>query len=40
MKDRSYGRIDPIMALVDAMAAAIKLEPKKSVYESRGLRVL
>lgn len=40
MKNRSRDRIDPICALIDAMAAAIKLEPKKSVYETRGLRVV
>ena len=40
MKNRSRDRIDPICALIDAMAAAIKLEPRKSVYETRGLRVV
>lgn len=40
MKNKSIDRIDPICALIDAMAAAIKLEPKKSVYEDRGLRVI
>ena len=39
-KQKSIDRIDPICALIDAMAAAIKLEPKKSVYEDRGLRVI
>ncbi len=39
-KGRSIDRIDPIMALIDAMAAAIRLEQKKSVYETRGLRAL
>lgn len=39
-KGRSIDRIDPIMALIDAMAAAIRLENKKSVYETRGLRAL
>ncbi len=39
-KGRSIDRIDPIMALIDAMAAAIRLENKKSVYETRGLRTL
>lgn len=27
-------------ALIDAMAAAVKLEPKRSVYEHRGLRIV
>ena len=40
MKNKSIDRIDPICALIDAMAAAIKLEPKRSVYEDRGLRVI
>ncbi len=40
MKNRSRDRIDPICALIDAMAAAIKLEPKRSVYETRGLRIV
>ena len=39
-KGRSIDRIDPIMALVDAMAGAIRLENKRSVYETRGLRTL
>lgn len=41
MKNRSFGRIDPIMALVDAMAVATNLENKPaSVYEERGIRVV
>jgi phage terminase large subunit-like protein len=40
MKNKSIERIDPIVALVDAMAGAIKLEPKRSVYEERGMRSL
>lgn len=40
MKDRSIERIDPMYALVDAMSGAIRLEPKKSVYEGRGIRVV
>lgn len=40
MKNRSIERIDPICALIDAMAAAVKLEPKRSVYEHRGLRIV
>jgi len=37
MKNKSYERIDPIVALIDAMAGAIKLEPKRSIYEERGM---
>ena len=34
MKKNKLDRIDPICALIDAMAAAIKLEPKKvNLYE-------
>lgn len=40
MKNKSIDRIDIIVALVDAMAAAIKLEPKKSVYSERGVVVI
>ena len=40
MKNKSIERIDPMCALIDAMAAAVKLEPKRSVYEQRGLRVI
>lgn len=40
MKNRSIERIDPMCALIDAMAAAVKLEPKRSVYEHRGLRIV
>jgi phage terminase large subunit-like protein len=40
MKNRSLERIDPTVALVDAMAGAIKLEPKRSIYEERGIRSL
>lgn len=39
-KGRSIDRIDPIVALIDAMAAAIKLESAQSVYEMRGIRDL
>lgn len=39
MKNKSYERIDLIVALIDAMAAAMKLENKKSVYEQRGVRM-
>jgi phage terminase large subunit-like protein len=37
MKNRSSNRIDPIVALNDAMAGVVQLEPKRSVYEERGL---
>jgi len=37
MKNRSIERIDPIVALINAVAGAIKLEPKRSVYETRGI---
>lgn len=40
MKNKSIERIDPIVALINAMAGAIKLEPKRTVYESRGMRSL
>ena len=40
MKDRSIDRIDPICALIDAAAGTIKMAPKRSIYESRGLRVI
>ena len=40
MKDRSIERIDPIVALINAMAGAIKLEPKRSVYEAHGIRIV
>lgn len=39
-KARSIDRIDPIVALINAMAAAIRLESKQSVYERHGLRDL
>ena len=39
MKHKSIERIDLIVALIDAMSAAIKLENKKSVYEERGIRM-
>lgn len=40
MKNKSRGRIDMTVSLINAMAGAIKLEQKKSVYEDRGLRVI
>ena len=40
MKNKSIERIDPMCALINAMAAAVKLEPKRSVYEQRGLRII
>lgn len=39
-KGRSIDRIDPIVALINAMAAALRLEKKRSIYEGRGLRIL
>lgn len=40
MKNKSIERIDPVVALVDAMAGAVKLEPKasSSAYE-KGIRM-
>ena len=40
MKNKSLERIDPTVALINAMAGAIRLEPRHSVYETRGLRVV
>ena len=40
MKSKSADRIDPIVALINAMSAAVRLEVKRSVYEDRGLRVI
>lgn len=40
MKNRSIERIDPMVALNNAMAGAIKLEKKHSVYNDRGIRVV
>jgi phage terminase large subunit-like protein len=40
MKNKSIERIDPIVALINAMTGAIKLEPQRSVYDSRGMRSL
>jgi phage terminase large subunit-like protein len=40
MKSKSVDRIDPIVALINAMSAAVRLEVKRSVYEDRGLRVI
>lgn len=40
MKNKSIERIDPTVALINAMAGAIRIEPKKTVYERRGLRVI
>ncbi len=37
MKNKSIDRIDPIVALINAMAAAVKLESKRSVYADRGV---
>jgi phage terminase large subunit-like protein len=40
MKNKRTERIDPIVALIDAMAGAIRFEQKRSVYELRGMRDL
>jgi phage terminase large subunit-like protein len=40
MKNKSIERIDPTVALINAMSGAIKMEPRRSVYESRGLRTV
>lgn len=40
MKNLSIERIDPTVALINGMSGAIRSEPKRSVYESRGLRVI
>ena len=40
MKNKSIERIDVAVAMINAMAGAIKLEPKRSIYETRGLRVV
>jgi phage terminase large subunit-like protein len=40
MKNKRTERIDPIVALIDAMAGAIRFEQKRSVYELRGMRSL
>lgn len=40
LKNKSKGRIDPIVSLINAMSAAIKLEQKRSPYEERGIRVI
>ena len=39
MKNKSIEKIDPIVALIDAMAAAIKLEKKVCAYETHGIRM-
>lgn len=39
-KAKSIERIDPTVALINAMAAAIRMEPKRSIYETRGIREL
>lgn len=39
-KKRSRDRIDPVVAMIDAMAAAIRMEKKRSAYETHGLRTL
>lgn len=40
LKQKSIERIDPTVALINAMAGAIRMEPKRSVYEERGLRTV
>lgn len=40
MKNKSIERIDPTVALINAMAGAIRVEPARSVYETRGIRVV
>ncbi|MDD5016887.1 MAG: terminase large subunit [Eubacteriales bacterium] len=40
MKNKSIDRIDPTVALINAMAGAIQLEPKTNVYEERGMTSL
>lgn len=40
MKNKSFERIDLIVALIDAMAAAVKLEKKPSAYQDRGIMVV
>ena len=37
-KARSIDRIDPVVALIDAMAAAIRMENKQSAYDRHGIR--
>ncbi|MBQ8129990.1 MAG: terminase large subunit [Clostridia bacterium] len=39
-KARSIDRIDPVVALINAMAAAIRLENKQNAYERHGVREL
>jgi len=40
MKSKAIERIDPMVALVNAMAGAMKLEAQTSIYETRGMRVI
>lgn len=40
MKNRSFERIDLMAAMIDAIAAAMKLEGKVSSYEERGIRMI
>jgi len=40
MKNKSFERIDLIVALIIAMSAAMKLEKKVSSYENRGIRIV
>lgn len=40
MKNKSTDRIDIIVAMINAMALAVRMEEKTSVYEERGMRSL
>lgn len=40
VKSKAIERIDPIVALINAISGAIRLEPQQSVYESRGLLMI
>jgi phage terminase large subunit-like protein len=40
MKNKSIDRIDTTVALINAMAGAIRFEQKRSIYETRGMRSL
>lgn len=40
LKDRAIEKIDPIVAGINAMAGAVKLEKKTSAYQDHGVRVV
>ena len=40
MKNRSIEKIDPMIALINAISAAMKLESKISAYEEHGIRMI